>query len=137
MSSLLELGIPAGDLQESTADLFRRAGYKITLSSRSYYPVTIGCVTFREGGKDMLQLTDKAAVRLQTALSELDVDEGACYRLALTEEGMKIVIDQEREGDTAVKYGDDVLIVIDATSVGRLEGRTMDFDESARQLIVT
>ena len=34
----LKLGIPAGSLQEATAELFRRAGYKITFSSRSYYP---------------------------------------------------------------------------------------------------
>jgi ATP phosphoribosyltransferase len=38
MANLLKLGIPAGSLQEATADLFRRAGYKITFSSRSYYP---------------------------------------------------------------------------------------------------
>ena len=38
MSNLLKLGIPAGSLQEATADLFRRAGYKIKFSSRSYYP---------------------------------------------------------------------------------------------------
>ncbi|MFH1266365.1 MAG: ATP phosphoribosyltransferase [Planctomycetota bacterium] len=38
MSNLLKLGIPAGSLQEATADLFRRAGYKISFSSRSYYP---------------------------------------------------------------------------------------------------
>lgn len=34
----LNLGIPAGSLQEATGQLFRRAGYKITFSSRSYYP---------------------------------------------------------------------------------------------------
>jgi ATP phosphoribosyltransferase len=34
----LKLGIPAGSLQEATAELFRRAGYKITFSSRSYFP---------------------------------------------------------------------------------------------------
>jgi ATP phosphoribosyltransferase len=38
MSKLLKLGIPAGSLQESTAALFRKAGYNITFSSRSYYP---------------------------------------------------------------------------------------------------
>jgi ATP phosphoribosyltransferase len=32
------LGIPAGSLQEATVALFRRAGYNITISSRSYYP---------------------------------------------------------------------------------------------------
>jgi ATP phosphoribosyltransferase len=35
---LLKLGLPAGSLQEATAELFRRAGYKINFSSRSYYP---------------------------------------------------------------------------------------------------
>jgi ATP phosphoribosyltransferase len=34
----LKLGIPAGSLQEATAELFRRAGYTIKFSSRSYYP---------------------------------------------------------------------------------------------------
>ncbi len=34
----LRLGIPAGSLQEATAELFRRAGYTIKFSSRSYYP---------------------------------------------------------------------------------------------------
>jgi len=37
-SKVLKLGIPAGSLQEATAELFRRAGYRITFSSRSYYP---------------------------------------------------------------------------------------------------
>src|SRR5918992_3378029 len=36
--SILKLGLPAGSLQEATADLFRKAGYKITYASRSYYP---------------------------------------------------------------------------------------------------
>ncbi len=38
MSHLLKLGIPAGSLQEATAELFHRAGYRITFNSRSYYP---------------------------------------------------------------------------------------------------
>src|SRR5579871_1188505 len=37
-SAVLKLGIPAGSLQEATAELFRKAGYKITYASRSYYP---------------------------------------------------------------------------------------------------
>jgi ATP phosphoribosyltransferase len=38
MDTVLKLGLPAGSLQEATADLFRKAGYKITFPSRSYYP---------------------------------------------------------------------------------------------------
>src|SRR4029077_10643229 len=36
--NILKLGIPAGSLQEATAELFRNAGFKITFASRSYYP---------------------------------------------------------------------------------------------------
>jgi ATP phosphoribosyltransferase len=35
---ILKLGLPAGSLQEATAQLFRKAGYQITYASRSYYP---------------------------------------------------------------------------------------------------
>lgn len=34
----LKLGIPKGSLENATVDLFRRAGFHITTSSRSYYP---------------------------------------------------------------------------------------------------
>ncbi|NNJ28060.1 ATP phosphoribosyltransferase [Alienimonas chondri] len=37
-SRLLKLGIPAGSLQEATADLLRKAGYNLQISSRSYFP---------------------------------------------------------------------------------------------------
>lgn len=36
--SVLKLGIPKGSLQDATVDLFRRAGFNINVSSRSYYP---------------------------------------------------------------------------------------------------
>jgi ATP phosphoribosyltransferase len=34
----LKLGIPKGSLEAATIDLFRRAGYNITTSTRSYFP---------------------------------------------------------------------------------------------------
>ena len=34
----LKLGIPKGSIQEFTIDLFKQAGYTITISGRSYYP---------------------------------------------------------------------------------------------------
>lgn len=50
-ASVLKLGIPAGSLQEATAELFRQAGYRITFSSRSYYPAIddpeIECILIR------------------------------------------------------------------------------------------
>jgi len=35
---MLKLGIPKGSLENATIDLFRRAGFNITTSSRSYFP---------------------------------------------------------------------------------------------------
>src|ERR1700686_4096638 len=38
MGEILKLGIPKGSLENATIDLFRRAGFNITTSSRSYFP---------------------------------------------------------------------------------------------------
>ncbi|MFA5112704.1 MAG: ATP phosphoribosyltransferase [Candidatus Margulisiibacteriota bacterium] len=38
MSNTLKLGLPKGSLQESTFELFRKAGWSIKPSSRSYFP---------------------------------------------------------------------------------------------------
>ncbi|MCC6293516.1 MAG: ATP phosphoribosyltransferase [Bryobacterales bacterium] len=38
MSGKLKLGIPKGSLEPATVDLFRRAGFTISTSSRSYFP---------------------------------------------------------------------------------------------------
>ena len=47
----LVLGIPKGSLQESTCELFARAGFNITISSRSYFPTIddpqISAIMFR------------------------------------------------------------------------------------------
>ncbi|MGE0821267.1 MAG: ATP phosphoribosyltransferase [Candidatus Binatia bacterium] len=48
---VLKLGIPKGSLEGSTIELFRKAGWKITTSSRSYFPSiddsTIRCMLVR------------------------------------------------------------------------------------------
>ncbi|MCL4104763.1 UNVERIFIED_CONTAM: hypothetical protein GTU68_034202 [Idotea baltica] len=48
---VLKLGIPAGSLKDSTAELFRRAGYNIKFASRSYFPTVddpeIECMLIR------------------------------------------------------------------------------------------
>lgn len=38
MKKTLKLGIPKGSLQEATISLFRRSGWKITVSGKSYFP---------------------------------------------------------------------------------------------------
>jgi len=49
--NILKLGIPAGSLKDATGELFKKAGYNIKFSSRSYYPeiddVEIECLLIR------------------------------------------------------------------------------------------
>jgi ATP phosphoribosyltransferase len=49
--NVLRLGIPKGSLQDSTVDLFSKAGWKISINDRSYFPAiddpTIELVMFR------------------------------------------------------------------------------------------
>lgn len=51
MTKPLRIGIPKGSLQNATIDLFDRAGYRVEVSSRSYYPRIdsddFECVMFR------------------------------------------------------------------------------------------
>ena len=42
-NKILKIGLPKGSLQESTLKLFRKAGYHISVSPRSYYPVFDDC----------------------------------------------------------------------------------------------
>jgi ATP phosphoribosyltransferase len=48
---ILKLGLPTGSLEVATIDLFRRAGYLITTSARSYFPAVddpeIDCMLIR------------------------------------------------------------------------------------------
>jgi ATP phosphoribosyltransferase len=51
LSRELRIGIPKGSLSEHTIELFRRAGYRISISSRSYFPridaQDLSCIMFR------------------------------------------------------------------------------------------
>lgn len=61
---LLKLGIPKGSLQEATVDLLARAGWKITLSSRSYVPAIddpeIDCLLVR--AQEMARYVESGAL---------------------------------------------------------------------------
>ena len=39
MTRQIKLGIPKGSLENATIDLFNNAGWKITVSSRNYFPM--------------------------------------------------------------------------------------------------
>lgn len=60
----LTLGIPKGSLESTTIDLFRKAGWKITTSSRSYFPsiddASIRCMLVR--AQEMAQYVESGAL---------------------------------------------------------------------------
>ncbi len=68
----LKLGIPKGSLQDATVDLFRRAGFNITVSSRSYFPVIddpeLECMLIR--AQEMARYVDDGV--LDAGLTGLD-----------------------------------------------------------------
>ncbi len=43
MSRILKLGIPKGSLEEATIQLFEKAGWKISVASRNYFPAIDDC----------------------------------------------------------------------------------------------
>ena len=60
----LMLGIPKGSLEEATVDLFSKAGFKIQISSRSYYPAIddpeIECLLIR--AQEMSRYVEKGII---------------------------------------------------------------------------
>ncbi len=61
---ILRVGIPKGSLAESTIDLFKRAGFEIVLSARTYYPAIddpeLACVMFR--AQEMSRYVEDGAI---------------------------------------------------------------------------
>ncbi|MBN1687219.1 MAG: hypothetical protein JW852_11220, partial [Spirochaetales bacterium] len=49
--NVLKLGVPKGSLQDATIELFEKAGWRITVSSRNYFPsiddADISCALIR------------------------------------------------------------------------------------------
>ena len=64
---ILKLGIPKGSLESSTIDLFKKAGWKITTSSRSYFPTiydpSIRCMLVR--AQEMARYVARALERVR------------------------------------------------------------------------
>ncbi len=62
--NMLKLGIPKGSLEQSTVDMFAKAGYTINISSRSYYPTIddpeIECMLIR--AQEMSRYVEKGVL---------------------------------------------------------------------------
>jgi ATP phosphoribosyltransferase len=78
----LKLGIPKGSLQEATLDLFARAGWKITLDSRSYFPsiddTEIECLMVR--AQEMARYVETGALDAGITGHDWVVETGAAVR---------------------------------------------------------
>jgi ATP phosphoribosyltransferase len=77
--SRLKLGIPKGSLQDATIDLFSRAGWKITVNSRSYVPtiddVEIECLLVR--AQEMARYVETGALDAGITGHDWVVESGA------------------------------------------------------------
>ena len=73
----LKLGLPKGSLQESTFKLFGKAGYRVQVSSRSYYPTIddpdIDCTLVR--AQEMARYVDNGI--FDVGLDRQGLDPGA------------------------------------------------------------
>ncbi|REJ65988.1 MAG: ATP phosphoribosyltransferase [Planctomycetota bacterium] len=82
MANTLKLGIPAGSLQESTGELFRRAGYNIVFRSRSYFPTIdddeIECTLIR--AQEMARYVENGALDAGLTGHDWIVETGADVR---------------------------------------------------------
>lgn len=76
---LLRIGLPKGSLQESTIDLFGRAGYRVSVPSRSYFPdiddPEISCVMFR--AQEMSRYVDDGVLDLGITGRDWIIENGS------------------------------------------------------------
>ncbi|MBI1374240.1 MAG: ATP phosphoribosyltransferase [Phycisphaera sp.] len=76
---VLRIGLPKGSLQDSTVDLFRRAGYHIDVSSRGYYPTIddpeLSCVMFR--AQEMSRYVEDGVVDLGITGHDWIIENGS------------------------------------------------------------
>ena len=77
--SRLKFGIPKGSLQESTVELFAKAGWRISVSSRSYYPAIddseIECMMVR--AQEMARYVESGALDAGLTGKDWIIETGA------------------------------------------------------------
>ncbi|HIE06715.1 MAG TPA: ATP phosphoribosyltransferase [Desulfarculaceae bacterium] len=116
----LRLGIPKGSLQDATIDLFKNAGYKITTSSRSYFPSIddpeIECMLIR--AQEMARYVESGILDIGITGHDWVVENGSDV-LELTELQYAKVTFNKVRWVLAAKQGGEI------KSVKDLEGKTI------------
>jgi ATP phosphoribosyltransferase len=77
--NIVRLGLPKGSLQDSTVALFKKAGWNISVSSRSYYPgiddPEISCMLIR--AQEIARYVEKGVIDCGITGSDWIADNGA------------------------------------------------------------
>jgi len=82
----------------------------------------------------MLEMTDGAAKRILTELSQGEEADDSCFRITVSEEGVTLTPDQERPGDTTFMHEEKVVLVMDCLTAELLQDYRLDYDESTSEL---
>ena len=85
----------------------------------------------------MFQVTERAAEQLKRIISQRDATQNTCLRLGLTQEGLRMMADEERPGDRFLEHDGEPLFLMDSVTADLLFERKMDYDETAEQLVFT
>ncbi|MEA1921588.1 MAG: ATP phosphoribosyltransferase [Pseudomonadota bacterium] len=116
----LRVGIPKGSLQDATIDLFKNAGYKITTSSRSYFPTIddpeIECMLIR--AQEMARYVESGILDIGITGHDWVVENGSDV-VEMTELQYAKVTFNKVRWVLAAKAGGDI------RSVKDLEGKTI------------
>ncbi len=82
-----------------------------------------------------MQITESAAQRLRTSVLE-EIDEaGKCYRIAMSEEAVDLVIDEHREDDIAFEYEGTLVLVLDVIAAEAVGDLILDYDDEKSELL--
>ena len=84
--NMLKLGIPKGSLENATIDLFKKSGWKITVSSRSYFPAI---------DDDEIRCTLVRAQEMSRFVETGTLDAGLTGRDWILENGSDVAVAQD------------------------------------------
>jgi hypothetical protein len=87
----------------------------------------------------MIEATQSAAKVLKQMLAQVEPPESHCLRLTYGKDGPAIVPDAVRSDDVTIVQDDDdqPVMVADRPVADRLDGRTLDFNPTSSQLVMT
>jgi Fe-S cluster assembly iron-binding protein IscA len=82
----------------------------------------------------MLELSDAAAERMRKELLEWGENENECFRIAVADDNLELVQDEQRPDDVAFEHEGKVILVLDSDASELLKDSKIDFDEEESEL---